>query len=401
VSTTPPISSLRLETMITRMRGQARRFIRTRGAGWATPLEPSRPQAQTVPDSAREADIRAGRTSHSDRTLLLVTDAWHPQVNGVVVAITKLKQLLEREGFSVLLVHPGLFLTVPLPFYPEIRLSMFSSRMLKYVLLTERPDYVHIATEGPLGLAARNLCARYRLPFTTSFHTHFQLYAFARLSAFLGPAFRYLRWFHRSAQRTMVATAGLKAALEANNFSNLHLWPLGVDTDLFVRNTGPPVAALPKPVFTYFSRLALEKSPEDFLRLSLPGSKLIIGDGPARERLEAKYGDTALFVGYKQGQELVNWLSLSDVVVIPSRTETFGLVILESLACGVPVAAHNVMGPQDIITQGVDGYLDDDLEKAALACLHLSPEACRSKALKYSWEVSAQAFIRNLVATKF
>jgi glycosyltransferase involved in cell wall biosynthesis len=336
----------------------------------------------------------------SSTKLLIVTDAWHPQVNGVVVTLTRIKQILEADGLQVSLLHPGLFYSVPLPIYPEIRLSFFSGRALRRILKAEQPIHIHIATEGPLGLTARLFCTRHRIPFTTSFHTHFQLYAFVRFPRLLGPAHAYLRWFHREAHRTMVATRGLKRALEASDFRNLVLWPLGVDCDRFVRNPSPKVPPLPKPVFTYFSRLAREKSPEEFLRLSLPGTKLVIGDGPERAKLEAKYGSSAVFVGSKRGQELVDWLSLSDVVVVPSRTETFGLVILESLACGVPVAAHDVMGPQDIITHGVDGYLDDDLATAALSSLRLSPDACRRTALQYSWESSAQAFLRNLVTTE-
>jgi glycosyltransferase involved in cell wall biosynthesis len=217
----------------------------------------------------------------------------------------------------------------------------------------------------------------------------------------LGLVYGLLCWFHKEAQKTMVATPGLKTALEAHNFRNLTLWPLGVDGKLFIPNTSPSPPLMSKPVFLYFSRLAPEKNPEEFLRLSLPGTKLVIGDGPDRARLEAKYGTSATFVGYKRGQELVNWLQLSDVLVFPSRTETFGLVVLEALACGIPVAAHDVMGPRDIITHGVDGYLDEDLEKAAHACLNLSREACRAKALQYSWEASAEAFIRNLVPAHF
>ena len=198
----------------------------------------------------------------------------------------------------------------------------------------------------------------------------------------------------------MVSTASLKRELESTGFKkNIVIVPLGVDVAHFVRNPTPALPALTKPVFLYFSRLASEKSPEEFLKLTLPGTKLVIGDGPERVRLEKKYGKENIFVGYKHGQELVDWLSLADVFVFPSRTETFGLVALEALACGIPVAAHDVMGPRDIITNGKDGYLSDTLEEAALKCLELSREECRATALQYSWEHSVDTFIKNLVST--
>jgi glycosyltransferase involved in cell wall biosynthesis len=212
----------------------------------------------------------------------------------------------------------------------------------------------------------------------------------------LRPVRALLRAFHSAATCTMVATPGLKRALEAYGFSNLRLWPLGVDTTVFVQNPSPGWS-LPKPVFLFFGRLALEKNPEEFLRLDLPGTKLIVGDGPERKGLQARFDTQTIFVGYKHGKELVDWLSICDVLVFPSRTETFGLVILEALACSIPVAAHDVTGPRDIIEDGVDGFLDDDLGNAALACLSLDRTRCRQKSLRYSWDASALAFKTNLV----
>lgn len=194
----------------------------------------------------------------------------------------------------------------------------------------------------------------------------------------------------------MVSTESLKSELEISGFKNVVVVPLGVDVNHFVRNPASPLPKLSKPVFVYFSRLAPEKSPEEFLRLKMPGTKLVIGDGPDRKKLEKKYGKENMFVGYKRGQELVDWLSLADVFVFPSRTETFGLVVLEALACGIPVAAHDVMGPRDIITEGKDGYLSENLAEAAMKCLSLSRDDCRAKAIQYSWEHSAEAFIKNL-----
>lgn len=331
------------------------------------------------------------------RKILFVTDAWRPQVNGVVTMLEKTKTLLEKKGYVVELIEPGQFHTVPLPLYPEIRLALFPARKVDALIRDVAPDSIHIATEGPLGLAARRACIRRGLRFTTSYHTHYDLYTEARFAIFMKPVSRLLRWFHSVAVRTLVSTDSLKQELEKRGFKNLTVCPLGVDTDFFIRKNGRPPIELEKPVFVYFGRIAKEKSPEDFLRLSLPGTKLVIGDGPDRKALEAEYGNKALFVGYKRGTELIDWLSLADVLVFPSRTETFGLVILEALSCGIPVAAHDVMGPKDIITNGKDGFLEGNLTKAALACLALDPAECRKTALRYSWEASARAFETSLV----
>ncbi|MFZ1105659.1 MAG: glycosyltransferase family 1 protein [Hyphomicrobiaceae bacterium] len=329
--------------------------------------------------------------------LHLVTDAWRPQVSGVVTALGKIIEYLERDGWEVVIIHPGKFRSVPLPWYPEVPLAVWPSCSMRRMLAPEAPDYVHIATEGPLGWSARALCRRYGWRFTSSYHTHFHLYAHARVGPFLRPVRTLLRKFHHAATRTMVATPSLKRELEARGFSNVALWPLGVEAGLFVRSATPGLPPLPKPVFAFFGRLALEKNPEEFLRLKLPGTKLVIGDGPERARLQSRFGTQAMFVGCQHGQELVDWLSMCDVMVFPSRTDTFGLVILEALACGIPVAAHDVMGPRDIIERGVDGMLDEDLRQAALACLSLDRSRCRETALRYSWEASTAAFKRNLV----
>lgn len=335
------------------------------------------------------------------KRIVIVTDAWHPQVNGVVTSIAKIADLLEKKGFGVTVIHPGLFWTVPLPFYKEIRLSLVTRRKIKNMIGAEKPDYIHIATEGPLGLAARAACQQKKLQFTTSYHTHFARYVKARVGAISKTVYADLRWFHNTGASTMASTESLKSELENEGFKNVVVWPLGVDTELFKRNKHPPLESFVKPVFVYFGRIAVEKSVEEYLRCALPGTKLVIGDGPDRKKLEKIYGASARFVSYKKGQELVDWLSLCDVFVFPSRTETFGLVVLEALSCGIPVAAHDVMGPKDIITPGVDGFLDENLERAALACLKLSREKCRQKALLYSWGASADAFVKNLHSANF
>jgi len=339
-------------------------------------------------------------SSNGARKIVFVTDAWIPQVNGVVRVLHALIPLLEARGYEVVVIEPRLFRTVKMPFYPEIRLALFARRRVAKMIEEAKPDAVCLVTEGPLGWAARSVCVEQGIPFTTWYHSHFQLYVDVRLRGLLRPIYASIRRFHSKAVRTMVSTESLKRELESVGFKNLVIVPLGVDTKLFIRNPSPPLPALPKPVFVYFSRLAPEKSPEEFLKLDLPGTKLVIGDGPDRAKLEATYGKKNKFIGYKHGQALVDWLSLADVFVFPSRTETFGLVVLEALACGIPTAAHDVMGPKDSITEGKDGYLSEDLREAALKCLELSRDNCRAKAEQYSWERSADAFVKNLVPAR-
>ncbi|MDP2665596.1 MAG: glycosyltransferase family 1 protein [bacterium] len=335
--------------------------------------------------------------SNGVKKILLVTDAWAPQVNGVVRVQDAHMHTLKARGYTVAVLDPNQFKTVPTPMYPEIRLALFARRRVASMIEELEPDAIHLMTEGPLGWAARSVCMKRGIPFTTWYHTHLQLYVNVRLRGLLRPINALLKRFHSTAARTMVSTATLKRELESLGFrENIVVVPLGVDTGLFKRNPSLSLPALPKPVFVYFSRLAPEKSPEEFLKLHLPGTKLVIGDGPDRAKLEKKYGKENRFIGYKRGQELVDWLSLADVFVFPSRTETFGLVVVEALACGIPVAAHKVMGPKDIITEGKDGYLSDDLHEAALKCLDLSSADCRAKAEQYSWEHSVEAFINNL-----
>lgn len=331
------------------------------------------------------------------KRIVCITDAWAPQVNGVVRVLHALIPILESRGYEVEVIEPGQFFTIPLPFYPEIKLALFARKRIREAL-EKNPDAVCIVTEGSLGWTARSVCRQLGIPFTTWYHSHFQLYVNVRLHGLLKPIFALIRHFHSAATQTMVSTESLKQELEKGGFKNLVIMPLGVDTDLFKRNPEPALEALPHPVFVYFSRLAPEKNPEAFLKLDLPGMKLVIGDGPLRKKLEREYGDSHIFVGYKRGQDLVDWLSLSDVFVFPSLTETFGLVALEALACGVPVAAYDVMGPRDIVTSGVDGYLGEDLRASAIACLDLSKDACRKKAEQYSWERSADVFIKNLLS---
>lgn len=332
------------------------------------------------------------------KKLLLITDAWAPQINGASRVAQAHANYLKARGWEVEVVHPAQFTNIPLPMTPDIRLALFARRRVRARVAGRDFDAVHIETEGPLGWAARAACLRYSVPFSTWYHTRFDLYMGAYIAKpVVVLAGRVLRRFHNRAARVMVSTPTLKATLEREGFLRVAAVPLGVDTGHFVRNLGPKAPELPKPVFAWFSRLAPEKSPEDFFKLDLPGTKLIIGDGPLKPTLERRYGATHMFVGFKTGQELVDWLSRADVLIFPSRTETFGLVVLEALACGNPVVAHDVLGPRDIITDGVDGYLTDDLKTGAMKALTLDRGACRQKALAYSWERATDAFEFNLV----
>lgn len=336
--------------------------------------------------------------SNGMRRLVIITDTWHPKPDGIVRTTQYFKTELERRGWEVLIVHPGLFWSVPLPYYSELSMAIMPSRKLSRLIDEFKPEHAHIMSEGPLGLSARRLFLRRKWPFTTTYHTHLHLYAQVHIRGTRRLVASLVRWFHKAATHTMVSTAGLKSELEARGFSNLVLCPLAVDTNHFTPLGDAPAQS--EPVFTYFGRLAPEKSPEDFLALDLPGTKVVIGDGPLRKALEKKYGRTVQFLGYLRGARLVEALSRSSVVVFTSRTETFGLVALEALACGVPVAAYPVTGPRDIITNGVDGVLSDDLRAAALACLSIDRKKCREKALQYSWQKSTDAFIANLVPIK-
>lgn len=328
----------------------------------------------------------------------IVTDAWRPQTNGVVQTLSTTAQTLRAAGHEVLVVEPGQFRTFPCPTYPEIRLAWFPYRRLSQLLEEFAPDCIHIATEGTLGGAARTWCLRNRFAFTTSYHTQFPEYVRARAPIPLALSYAHLRRFHSAAARTMVATPSLQKQLETRGFRHIVRWTRGVDVELFKPGAAPAnkqFLALPRPIFVYLGRVAVEKNIEAFLDLDLPGTKLVIGDGPERRSLQAEF-PTAQFVGYKFGAELAAHLAAADVFVFPSRTDTFGLVLLEALACGVPVAAYPVIGPIDVIRNGTTGVLDEDLRAAALAALRLDPAKCRAFALAHTWEAATKQFLGNL-----
>lgn len=325
---------------------------------------------------------------------MLVTDAWKPQTNGVVSTLAHTCRELSTMEILVSRLSPEQFPTVECPSYPEIRLALGAGRQVQVLLDDFRPDAIHIATEGPLGVAARAHCLRRRWRFTTSYHTQFPEYVRARWPIPLAVAYRYMRWFHDAAARTMVATPTMARLLAARGFRNLRAWSRGVDTLLFRPRCR--ITNRTEPVLLYVGRIAIEKNIEAFLRLSLPGRKLVVGDGPARVSLQQKYPE-AEFTGMLHGQQLASTIASADVMVFPSRTDTFGLVMLEAMACGVPVAAFPVTGPVDVITQGVTGWMSEDLAEAVRHALELDRGACRRATEARSWQSASLQFLGNLV----
>jgi len=326
--------------------------------------------------------------------IVIVTDAWRPQVNGVVRTYERTREQLEKLGHQVEFITPLEFRTIPLPTYPDIRLSLFPGHKLRQRLEELKPDAIHIATEGSLGLAARRWCVKRGFPYTTSFHTQFPEYVWLRTRIPLQWSYAAMRWFHGSAVAVMVATPTLHKRLSEHGFKNLVYWSRGVNTELF-QPRHKDFLKERRPVFMYTGRVAIEKNIEAFLKLDLPGTKVVVGGGPDLEMLRKKYPE-AVFTGYMENGELARHLAAADVFVFPSRTDTFGLVVIEALASGIPVAAYPVQGPIDIIENGVTGFLDEDLQKAALAALALKPDVCRQTALRYTWEACTRQFLANL-----
>jgi 1,2-diacylglycerol 3-alpha-glucosyltransferase/glucuronosyltransferase len=328
--------------------------------------------------------------------IMIVSDAWFPQTNGVVHTLSHTAACLERFGHAVRLVEPGAFRTFACPSYPEIRMAIAPMGGVARSFEEFRPQAVHIATEGPLGLAARRYCVSRRLRFTTSYHTQFPQYLRSRWPIPLWLSYAGLRWFHAVAHGCMVSTRGVHDALARRGFRNLVRWQRGVDTELF-RPRGKDFLDLPRPIAAYVGRVAIEKNIEAFLAMPWRGSKIVIGDGPERVRLQSRYPD-ARYTGFRFGEDLASHLAAADILVFPSLTDTFGLVNLEAMACGVPVAAFPVTGPIDVVEDGVTGVLDQDLAQAAERALRLDPRACRERALRSSWEACSREFEANLIA---
>lgn len=326
--------------------------------------------------------------------ILIISDAWYPQINGVVRTISTVRSELERMGHTVEVIGPDRFRTMPMPTYPEIRLALGAGRRLPPMIDALRPDCIHIATEGPLGHAARAYCLKRHIPFTTAYHTRFPEYVRDRMPIPLAFSYAVVRRFHRPASAVMVATPSIEQALHARGFRNIKRWSRGVDTELF-RPRDKSFLPDPRPISMYVGRVAVEKNLEDFLKLDLPGTKYVVGDGPAREELERKYPGVR-WAGAKHGEDLARYYAAADVFVFPSRSDTFGLVLLEALASGVPVAAYPVPGPLDVINGSEVGCLNEDLKQAVETALALPADKCREYALTFSWKASAEQFLSNL-----
>jgi glycosyltransferase involved in cell wall biosynthesis len=329
--------------------------------------------------------------------ILIVTDAWQPQVNGVVRTLTIVAQELRAMGHVVEVIGPDRFRTVPCPTYPDIALSVLPQRRLIRMIESFDPEAMHIATEGPLGLAARRWARRRDLAFTTAFHTRFAEYIQARLHLPTRPIYAWMRHFHHAGQGIMVATPSLREELLARGFRNIRPWSRGVDLDLFKPEPREDWG-LPRPVFVYVGRVAVEKNISAFLNLDLPGSKVVVGGGPQLATLQRDFPGV-LFTGPRYGEALARAYAGSDVFVFPSLTDTFGLVLLEALACGTPVAAFPVTGPKDVLADAIGnvGAVNADLRLAALAALDADRAACRAHAERYSWRACAELFLSHLV----
>jgi glycosyltransferase involved in cell wall biosynthesis len=325
--------------------------------------------------------------------ILVATDAWHPQINGVVRSLSMMAEAAKTFGVDVSFLSPQSFRTFAMPSYPDLRVAVPYPARIARLIADARPDSIHIATEGPIGLLVRRYCRKQGLPFTSSFHTRFPEYVSARLPVPESWIWAALRAFHRPSKAVMAATPALASELRMRGFRNVVLWPRGVDARQFHPRTVD--LGLPRPVFLCVGRVAVEKNLEAFLDLDLPGTKVIVGDGPALIALARKYPQ-AVFLGARQGEALAEAYAAADVFVFPSKTDTFGLVLLEALASGLPVAAFPVTGPRDVIGSAPVGALHDDLRIACLSALHISPRACLAFAVEHTWEASARAFVDNI-----
>ncbi|MEM9332105.1 MAG: glycosyltransferase family 1 protein [Pseudomonadota bacterium] len=332
---------------------------------------------------------------------MIATDAWYPQVNGVVRTLDNVSKNLKELGHEVFIFSHEGKKTWGLPSYPEIQVAFFSQKEIAERISRFDPHCIHIATEGPIGFAIRKYCVKNGLRFTTGFHTRFAEYAQARIPI---PGVRtltyaILRWFHKSSSAVMAPTASVTRVLQSQRFSNVVTWTRGVDHEHFQDYGQSPPTDAERPIMVYVGRLAVEKGIDDFLQLKHPGTKLVIGDGPSRPSLQKKYPEV-IFTGYLFGEALARKISSGDVFVFPSRTDTFGLVMLEAMACGLPVAAYPVTGPIDVVEQGYSGWLDENLEVALAKAVKLNRNDAIEYASRFTWMNTAKVFLSNLKDVK-
>lgn len=329
--------------------------------------------------------------------IAIVTDAWEPQVNGVVRTLKAVRAELEACGHDVRVISPDLFYSLPCPTYPEIRLAMTRTATVGTMIHDFAPDAIHLATEGPLCVAARRWCLRRGVPFTTAYHTQFPDYAAKRTGVPAEWFWRYIQWFHAPASAVLASTPSIRQTLRDHGIDRLHHWGRGVDLSCFSPDAPAPdaFAGLQRPIQLYVGRVAVEKNIEAFLSSNVPGTKVIVGDGPARAALAATYPE-AVFLGALSGAALAGAYAGADLFVFPSKTDTFGLVMIEALACGTPVAAYPVTGPIDVIDESV-GALDDDLDAAIARALTRDRTACAAYGSRFTWSASAGEFLDALV----
>jgi glycosyltransferase involved in cell wall biosynthesis len=326
--------------------------------------------------------------------IMIVTDAWEPQVNGVVRTMKNTRAELEAMGHQVDYLTPLEFRTVPCPTYPDIRLSLLPGRRVCARLSRFDPDALHLSTEGPLGLAARRWAMKRGHPFTTAYHTRFPEYVHARTRIPLTWTYGFLRWFHGPSRAILAPTPVVKHDLEKWGFENVRLWSRGVDHQIFHPQNANRLRTKP-PIFLYVGRVAVEKNIEAFLELELPGSKWVAGAGPALEGLRRRFPQVN-YLGVLNQHELAQVYASADVFVFPSKTDTFGLVLLEALACGLPVAAYPVTGPLDVIGDSKAGALHDDLRTACLSALELKRQDAAAHAQRFSWRSATEQFVSHL-----
>jgi glycosyltransferase involved in cell wall biosynthesis len=326
--------------------------------------------------------------------ILIVSDAWEPQVNGVVRTLKMTRREMELKGHQTGIISPQGFRSIPCPTYPEIRLALTTRGELERRIDGFAPDCLHIATEGPLGWMARSIARRRKWPFTTAYHSRFPEYVEARFGLPVSWMYALLRRFHNAACHTLAPTPAIVADLKARGFHGARLWSRGVDLTLF-QASGARDASPTRPLFLYVGRIAVEKQVDAFLRLDLPGEKWVAGEGPARQRLQAKYPD-ARWLGVLNGEDLARLYRTADVMVFPSVTDTFGLVMVESMACGTPVAAFPVPGPIDVIADSGGGVMHRDLREACLRALELPREPVRRRAEQFSWAAATEQMLAAL-----